>query len=292
MTSGLFNTGITGESGEITGNAMTVQPAHFTSKSLDHDLVSALNTNDLDLNVFGDFDSAFDDPLGDASLDSFMDINALLTENTLLDIPKESEAEISTFATVDPADIEIISEIRICKQSEAKISTFATIDPADIEIFSEVSKKPLKRPFVAVAEADTLSAQENFNSILGQLSPESVDHDYSAKRPKLSVCSEQMSPVEKVFPPAASPNCMQDPSPSPSTSHNSNLSEDKHRFRREKNNIASKRSREVRKQKFVDMEAEAERLVLENARLEKRVVELERLAKQMKDILVAKMAGK
>ena len=40
------------------------------------------------------------------------------------------------------------------------------------------------------------------------------------------------------------------------------------------------------------MEVEAENLVTENAYLERRVVQLERLAKQMKEILVAKMAGK
>nr|KAG5687936.1 hypothetical protein BaRGS_021644 [Batillaria attramentaria] len=67
---------------------------------------------------------------------------------------------------------------------------------------------------------------------------------------------------------------------------------DKYRNRREKNNIASKRSRDTRKRKFADMEAEADRLQTENARLETRIVELERLAKQMKEILVAKMAGK
>ncbi|XP_076437297.1 uncharacterized protein LOC143276584 [Babylonia areolata] len=68
--------------------------------------------------------------------------------------------------------------------------------------------------------------------------------------------------------------------------------EDRSRSRREKNNVASKRSREIRKQKFAGMEEEAERLIVDNARLEKRVAELERLAKQMKEILVAKMAGK
>jgi hypothetical protein len=70
--------GVTGDSAEITGDALTVQPAILTAKGLDH--VSAettFDTGDLDMNMFEDFT---DDPLGDASLDSFMDINALLAE--------------------------------------------------------------------------------------------------------------------------------------------------------------------------------------------------------------------
>lgn len=118
-----------------------------------------------------------------------------------------------------------------------------------------------------------------------------LDHDYIAKRPRMSSLSEEtcIEDVEETQSP------YQHPSPLPSSSSNettSEIVEDKYRVRREKNNIASKRSREIRKRKFVDMEQEAERLEEENKRLEVRIVELEKLAKQMKEILVAKMAGK
>jgi len=59
-----------------------------------------------------------------------------------------------------------------------------------------------------------------------------------------------------------------------------------------KNNIASKRSREQRKQKFAEMDDEAEKLEIENERLRIKIVELEKMAKEMKAVLVAKMAGK
>ena len=63
-------------------------------------------------------------------------------------------------------------------------------------------------------------------------------------------------------------------------------------IRRQKNNIASKRSREQRKQKFSDLDREAEELVEKNAQLRLKISELEKVAKEMKAVLVAKMAGK
>ena len=62
--------------------------------------------------------------------------------------------------------------------------------------------------------------------------------------------------------------------------------------RRNKNNIASKRSRETRKQKYVNMEDKANQLELENKELDLRVREMEKLTKKMKDILVKRMAVK
>ena len=60
--------------------------------------------------------------------------------------------------------------------------------------------------------------------------------------------------------------------------------------RRRKNNIASRRSRETRKQKFVQMEQQAVELELANVKLEQQVTELENLTKLMKNILVQKLS--
>lgn len=154
------------------------------------------------------------------------------------------------------------------------------LDEADV-------KKSLKRSFVEVE--DTSSDLGKLSARVGLARSSSHDHDYSSKRPRMSTVTE-VSSVEKVeddvfLAPA--------PSPAPSTSGSTTgPPEDKYRHRREKNNVASKRSRDIRKKKFVEMGSEAERLIADNARLELRVVELEKLAKQMKEILVAKMAGK
>jgi C4-dicarboxylate-specific signal transduction histidine kinase len=62
--------------------------------------------------------------------------------------------------------------------------------------------------------------------------------------------------------------------------------------RRQKNNVASKRSRETRKQKFVDMEQRANDLEKSNDALKTKIEKLEQLAKQMKEVLVKKLATK
>lgn len=107
------------------------------------------------------------------------------------------------------------------------------------------------------------------------------DHDYTAKRPRLSP-----QPVVAV-----------DKKPSKSTSTfktpNTKLSPDqKYRERRNKNNVASRRSREIRKMKFVEMEEEANRLVIANDELKAKIAEMEKVAKDMKTLLVQKLAVK
>jgi len=60
--------------------------------------------------------------------------------------------------------------------------------------------------------------------------------------------------------------------------------------RRKKNNIASKRSREIRKNKFVEMDEHSARLERSNAELKARIEQLESLTKKMKEALVAKLS--
>jgi lipopolysaccharide export system protein LptA len=69
-------------------------------------------------------------------------------------------------------------------------------------------------------------------------------------------------------------------------------SKDKYRERRDKNNAASKRSREIKKQKYIEMDKEADTLEIKNEALRKKIVELEELAKFMKAELIRKMTSK
>jgi len=62
--------------------------------------------------------------------------------------------------------------------------------------------------------------------------------------------------------------------------------------RRRKNNIASKRSRETRKEKFSSMEQKAADLERDNAKLREKVTELEALTKRMREILIQRMVKK
>lgn len=68
--------------------------------------------------------------------------------------------------------------------------------------------------------------------------------------------------------------------------------EEKYRIRRDKNNVASKRSRETRKQKYVVMEERATELETINAGLRIKIEKLEALTKQMKEALVERLAKK
>jgi len=61
--------------------------------------------------------------------------------------------------------------------------------------------------------------------------------------------------------------------------------------RRKKNNIASKRSREIRKNKFLEMDEEAVKLEKSNEELKKRIDQLESLTKRMKEALVARLVA-
>jgi len=61
--------------------------------------------------------------------------------------------------------------------------------------------------------------------------------------------------------------------------------------RRKKNNMASKRSREIRKNKFLGMDEEAMKLERSNEELKKRIEQLESLTKRMKEALVARLAA-
>ena len=65
---------------------------------------------------------------------------------------------------------------------------------------------------------------------------------------------------------------------------------DKYVERRKKNNVASKRSRETRKQKFTEMELQAQQLEKRNEELRAKIEMLEKMAKEMKATLVQKLA--
>lgn len=99
--------------------------------------------------------------------------------------------------------------------------------------------------------------------------PVNTDHDdYILKQPRLSTSSIEEAEVA-------------------STSSN----DSKYLERRRKNNIASRRSRETRKQKFRGMEEQVIDLEAKNDELRQKVAELEKLTKSMKDILVKRLVN-
>jgi len=114
------------------------------------------------------------------------------------------------------------------------------------------------------------SASEAFDE-LPQPNPDHNDYT-SKKRPRLSTVASTDNDDD-----AASTSSML-------SSHG------KYRERRRKNNIASRRSRETRKQKFKDMEAQADELEVKNQELRLKIERMERLTESMKSVLIQKLA--
>ena len=158
------------------------------------------------------------------------------------------------------------------------------------------SRATLKRKFHAMETTSSKMAAEPYanemqidNDMQMSLVLASVesDHDYTLKSPKRPrrhdvTTSKQDSDV------------FQSPSSTSALSENSRTltKEDKYVERRIKNNIASRRSRQTRKDKFASMEDKAITLAEENEALTKKIELMESLAKAMKDALIKKMAGK
>lgn len=128
-----------------------------------------------------------------------------------------------------------------------------------------------------------------------------IDHDYTTKHPRVSTTSEDALKhganrdninKHKYIAKSTFIQC------EPSTSSDSMFSlaedtvADKHTMRRIKNNVASKKSREQRKQKFADLDLEASVLIETNEKLRQKIIELEKASKEMKAMLVSKMIGK
>ncbi|XP_021357098.1 cell death specification protein 2-like [Mizuhopecten yessoensis] len=129
----------------------------------------------------------------------------------------------------------------------------------------EVIDEPVKTKSQKRKHGDVLSDE------MGSFSA-SIDHDYVSKKSRTSSATEDDDVFEE---PKAKVAPVQ-----------------KYRERRVKNNIASRRSREIRKQKYANMEGEAERLIVDNAKLRERIEEMEQMAKEMKATLISKLAGK
>ena len=133
-------------------------------------------------------------------------------------------------------------------------------------------------PVVTVETRGCKRSLDEIEFVLVDDSALGLDHDYFSKKPRHEPEQVVVDPFEEgSFSPA--------PKPQRSV-------EEKYRDRRIKNNIASRRSREIRKMKYSEMEGEAERLIGENERLREKIRLMEEMAKEMKASLINKIAGK
>ncbi|ESO90172.1 hypothetical protein LOTGIDRAFT_233964 [Lottia gigantea] len=175
------------------------------------------------------------------------------------------------FAEMDPfADASLDSFVDLSEYLMEKSTPTVDLTPLDV---TEVT--PDTDILKSVDEGSSVTNKRTWEEIVDFVeekpNPTSPDHDYSTKRPRLTSSLETESPNNQ-----------------PSTS----TRVDKYKVRREKNNIASKRSREIRKNKFSEMEEKAQKFEVENEAMRDRIIVLEALAKEMKATLVARLAGK
>lgn len=147
-------------------------------------------------------------------------------------------------------------DVNLTAESGSSGLVVPEIEEKVIHVPAECGKK---RKFSETGEEEGLAAAD-------------LDHDYITKIPRMSkvVVNPQDEIVEE----------------------KGKAPEKKYVERRIKNNIASKRSRYIRKMKFVEMESEADRLIQENQKMQLKIEEMETLAKEMKSALINKLAEK
>lgn len=159
----------------------------------------------------------------------------------------------------------------------------------DFDVFSAlVEPVPQEAIICEEVESPTVSLKREFDDVDMKKDDFdwslNMDHDYVTKKPRLS-------PAPVVVESTKTPSSKSKQSTSKSMA-NKLPPDQKYRERRVKNNIASRRSREIRKMKFSEMDEEANRLVVVNSELRVKIEEMEKLAKDMKALLVQKLAAK
>jgi len=306
-TCGLFDTGFAGDAADVAslglGVDSDIDQSLFTFGDPGPSTSQEPSNDDTKYNIPETVDATLDDwnfdlldplgdledPLGDSHLDAFINLETLLGENSFggSSQMKVESAEVDPVIRFDATDLAVPVSDKLVPQTVA----------------SNQVVKPTRKRKAAVSSLDdnlfkipdpmTYDASDSFE-----------DHNYITKSDMVASPCESTHKTKVIgkgkkgtLKRKRVASTASDCSEVSSTSSNFETDDqtdclDKQSIRRIKNNIASKRSREQRKQKFVDMDNEAEELEKANDVLRNKIVELEKLAKEMKELLVAKMSGK
>jgi len=199
--------------------------------------------------------------------------------------------------TIDPSDILTNKDENFCIGDviQSNIDNFS-IDDGFAEEFLDLSEFLFPGKDMDVDAVFPLDIGDEGRSVAvkrkagmidssGSIPAPNPDHnDYTSKRPRLESDSCDEGTRSRLMSYGDS-----DVSDCNVTSSSSGRGQ-KYRERRDKNNVASKRSRATRKQKYVNMEETASKLERENEELRQRALEMEKLTKEMKAILVKRLA--
>jgi len=332
MTSGLFDTGFAGDAADVASLDFGVSdvdqslfsyqdgPSSYSAPDAMPDQKPLVGLNEPtvvvepaaqpELSEAFDLDSwsldmldplaDLDDPLGDTSLDAFVDLDSFFMGATSTDhgdlqqqlqqlrhphMTQQPVVEVKPVINFDALDLP--SVITTDNFLETSMSSAEAV--ADIKSTVKGKGTSRKRKMVPAVETSM------FKVPAVMLEESQYDHDYvptQTQQQDLTYEAVETNTVMKRqrFSSTASMN-----SEVSSTSGDFEEVEvknlDKTTIRRIKNNIASKRSRQQKKTMLVAMEEESEQLIVKNAQLKIKIVELEQMAKDMKQQLIAKMAG-
>lgn len=214
-------------------------------------------------------------------LDSFMDLSNFLNMDTEEKVP-ENDALVEAFGQEMTGKLDF-SGILMSLKEEPDAFTI----PSNPEVASPIPNQPLKRK---LAEPEVVEEPMIGNVITIELmdteqvlDSSTSDHDYVVKKPRLVSSYEVETSYEATSPIPVSSTSTIGSTAAPTT---------KYRERRDKNNAASRRSRQIRKNKYVLMEVEAEELAAKNDKMRSKIAELEKLAKFMKAELIKQMTKK
>lgn len=225
------------------------------------------------------------DQLMDDSLDAFINLDQFLMGETFFD-DVTNVKELTNAPTIDNMTLTAVDSFFLSQEPAVTKSRKRKAG------FEALTAKPIKTSMFEIPVLEKIVPED--------VNPQ-IDHDYTAKHLRMSTTSEDALKhsnnsdninKHKSVAKAKFIQCK------PSTSSDSMFSlaedtvTDKHTMRRIKNNVASKKSREQRKQKFADLDLEASLLIEANEKLRQKIVELEKASKEMKAMLVSKMIGK
>lgn len=318
MTCGLFDTGFAGSAADVTSldfgvadidqSLFTYQDAGSSSYGLTDNNVGssykeiALSSQALTLNTeqspaFGLDDWSLDmldplggleDPLADSSLDAFVNLDSFfMGDNSLFDNGSQPHVIYEAVEVKPVIDFDALDLPSVVTENFFEPTTIIAAAVAKPNKVSRKRKVSAVETSMFKVPEIILEGPYNDHDYVPECEGENLSFEIVEKKKgkKTTPKRRRVSSTASVDSEVSSTSCALD------FEHLDVKSQDKTTVRRIKNNIASKRSREQKKNLLSGMDEEAEQLIVANAQLKIKIVELEQMAKEMKEKLVAKMAG-
>jgi len=252
-----------------------------------HSDCDALDTPEIKFDAGFDFKSVFLKDMDDSTVPNVVDLSDQQQTDYLVS-PSESEKNffdnesMDKFTDLDALIAQVSAHNDKTVVTEPLVpSTIEFSDLAEPEVSTYILHLPESEPEPEVSIVKKSSRKRKISETVTQ----NYDHEYAYYPKEVKVEPELDASCSSVF---SEGSVFRDEAERSIISH----SNTKYSDRRTKNNIASRKSRQNRKNKYVLMEQEALDLEAENVRLKDKVREMEEAARIMKKALVDHLASK